>query len=567
MYCDGVSNAGDKYRAETTYVCDLLHDGLHALKRVLADLVHLVGELRVLAPLPLLVGLVFRHLLLLLLDVLQKSDFSDLIAVVVDDVAVVVNFETGAVAKIASSETTKNITVLIAHLTLLVDTHARHWVNATLLLFRLPSLGLTDNVAVLVVDVAILVDLVASEALEITFDDATNDLTILGLNGTILGNLVVLEASERSLGLGILTLGKLSTSDDVAFVVPDLTLTINLLANHSGRVAFSNAAKDLAGGVDNVASLVDGATSEAAEVSLWLFFLLVWFSMALYVAIPVDDVAVFVDLVADELLRVAFGNLANAIAIVVFDESILDHTETLVALERTTLLLGSLVLRDKLAAANDVAGVVVNLTFAIRLTASKIRQVTLSKAANRSTVAVDEQTLLVECESVEYRKVIGSSLRLVLEGLSVAFNVAVLVQDVTILIHCVANQALGVALDDLADDVLVLISNLAIGDDAETFETSERSLGLALTLIFGDEFNASNDLAGIVPDLALVVQLPASKLFGVAFNQTSDGYALIADDIALLVDGLALEHGEVEGLFLFGLLLLGLLVALGVANN
>lgn len=94
-----VVDSGDE-----TYVCDLLHDGLDTLKSVCANLGHLVGELSVLAALLLLVGLVFRNLLFL--DVLEESDFSDLVAVVVDNIAVVVNLETSAVTKVTSSEAT-----------------------------------------------------------------------------------------------------------------------------------------------------------------------------------------------------------------------------------------------------------------------------------------------------------------------------------------------------------------------------------------------------------------------------------------------------------------------------
>lgn len=183
-----------------TYLGDLLHNGLDALQSLLADGSHLVSELRVLAALFLLICLVLGNLLFL--DVLQKSDFSDLVAVVVNNVAVVIDLKTSAVTKVTSSETTENIAILIADFTLLVDTHARHGVDATLLLLWLPSLGLADDVAVLVVDIAILVDVVTSELLDVTLDDTTDDGAIGSLDGTILSDSVVVEASKWALRSG-----------------------------------------------------------------------------------------------------------------------------------------------------------------------------------------------------------------------------------------------------------------------------------------------------------------------------------------------------------------------------
>jgi hypothetical protein len=386
---------GDDYG---TYVCDLLHDWLDTLKSVSANLGHLVGKLSILATLLLLVGLILRNLLFL--DVLEKSDFSDLVAVVVNNVAIVVNLETSAVTKVTSSEAAHNVTVLIADLTLLVDTHARHGVDAALLLFWLPSLGLTDDVTVLVVDVAILVDLVAGKLLDITFNNTTNDVAIFSLNGAVLSDLVVIEASEWTLWGGVDTLGELGTSDDITLVVPDLALAVDLLADHSGWVSLSNTSKNLAAGVDNVASLVHSAASKAAEVGLLFLLFLPRLGMALDVTVLVNDVSVFVDGVANELLLVAFGDLADTVAIVVFDESVLDNTESLVASERSLLLLNTLVLWDKLTAANNLTGVVVELALAVRLATSEVLEVTLDETSDRDAVAVDKVTLLVQRETI-----------------------------------------------------------------------------------------------------------------------------------------------------------------------
>jgi hypothetical protein len=385
-----------------TYIGDLLHDGLDALKGVFANARHLLGELRVFATLPLLVGLILRNLFLFR-NVLQESDLTDLVTVVVDDVAVVVNLETSAVTKVTSSESAKDIAVLVADLTLLVDTHASHGVDAALLLLRLPALGLTDDVTVLVVDVAILIDLVTDELLDVALGDTTDDVARWCLDSTVLNNSGLVEASEWSLGLRVLTMGKLSTSDDVAFVIPDLALAINLLASEGSGVAFSDATENGSAGVDDVASLVDSAASKGAEVDLLLLLLLPWFGMALDVAVLVDDVTVFIDSVSDESLRIALGELANTVAVVVIDETILDHAKSLVSSEWTLLTLGALVGRNDLAAANDLAGVTMDETFAIRLATSELAKVALNELTDRNALAVDEVALLVQGEAIEDR--------------------------------------------------------------------------------------------------------------------------------------------------------------------
>jgi hypothetical protein len=471
------------------------------------------------------------------------------------------------VSEISSSETTHEVTVLVTNLTLLVDTHARHGVDTALLLFWLPALGLTDDVTVLVVDVAILVDLVASELLDIAFDDTSDDVALFGLNSAVLGNLVVVEASKRSLRTGVGTLGELGASDNVAFVVPDLALAIDLLADHGGWVALGNLSEDLAARVDDVASLVDSAASKSGEVDLSLLLLLVWLSVALDVAILVDDVAILVDRVANKLLLVAFGDLTNTVAIAILDESVLDDAQTLVACKRSLLLSDALIVGDKLATTDNLASVAVNLALAIRLAASEVLEVAFNETTDGNAVAVDKVTLLVQGKPIEHRQVIGCCLLLVLEGLSVTLHVAVLVKDVTIFIDLVTNEALCVAFDNFSDDVLIFVSDLAISNDAEAFKTSEGTLRLSLTLVLGDEFDTSDNLSGVVPELALAVEFPASKLLSVAFDKACDRHTLIADNVALLVDSLAFEAGEVDRVFLLRCRLLGLIVAFGMAND
>jgi hypothetical protein len=199
------------------------------------------------------------------------------------------------VTKVTSSETTKKIAVLVTYLTLLVDTHARHGVDAALLLLGLPTFGLSDNVAVLVVDVAILIDLVADKLLNITLDNATDDVTRGCLDSTVLDNSGFVEASEGALGSSVLAMDKLSTSNDVTLVVPNLALAVNLLASEGSWVTLSDATKNGSAGVNDVASLVDGAASKSGEIDFLFFFFGPWLSVTLDVTVLVDDVTVLID--------------------------------------------------------------------------------------------------------------------------------------------------------------------------------------------------------------------------------------------------------------------------------
>lgn len=421
-----------------TYLGDLLAHGLDALERLLADVCHLVRELSILLALAHLLELLlsgsFFLLLLLFYNVLQECNLTDLVAVVVDDISVVINLETNAVAKVASGEAAHNVTILIADLTLLVDTAARHGVDAALLLFRLPTFGLTNQVTILVDDLTLLVDLVAQELLDIPLNDAANDAAIRRHNVTFLGNCNVVEASEWSLGGSVDALHELSASDDVAGIVPDLALAVNLATNHLLGVSLSNAANNGASRVDNIASLVDSAVRKSREILGLLLLLLPWLGVALDVSEFVDDVAILVDREADQALGVTVNELANDVAIGVLDLPAGNHAQTLEASERSLGLGDALVLGNELAAANDLASVAVDQTVLVAATASKLRDVALNKLTKRDTALIDNEALLVQDLVVQDGQVGRLLLGLLLEGLGMALHVAVLVDNISVLI-------------------------------------------------------------------------------------------------------------------------------------
>jgi hypothetical protein len=694
----------------STYVGDLLADGLDSLESLSADGAHLLSNLAVLllllALLLLFLGEFLLRNLLVFDDVGNESNLADLVAVVINNVAVVVNFKANTVTEVTSSESTHDIAVLVTDFTLLVDAAARHGVDGSLLLFRLPSLSLTEEVTVLVLDLTIFVDLVSDKLLDVTLGDAANDATIGSHNVALLVDGDTLEASEGTLRLGVGTLGELGLADDIASVVPDLTLAVNLLADHGRRIAFSDTAHDGTGRVDDVTTLVDSAASQGGEVLSGLllflprlsvslgvtvlvgdvtifvdgetyetldvafgndtdtvalgvlnvallvdveafkssertfgsgdtfvlrknlattndlasiavdvalfvaaatselldvtldeltkrdavfvddesllvqllaikdgvvdragFFLLVRLSVTLCVAVLVVDIAVLVNSKTDKLLHITFGNLSDNVVLGINNETFLVDTKTLVAGERSLSSGHTLVLREDLAVPDDLSGVVVDVTVLVTKTASKLLDVAINELTNRQTLVVNNKAVLVELLAIEQGVVDGTFLFLLGERFGVALDVAVSVHDIAVLIDRKTDQALGIALSDLTNDVLVLVSDLAVSDNAETLETSEGTVRLGLALILGDQLDAANDLASIVPDLTLVINLLASEFLGLALNEASDRYTFVTNDETGLVQDLAVEAGKVDGILFDFDLCVSLLVTFGMTNN
>jgi hypothetical protein len=683
---------------------------LNLLKSLIADVTHLLSNLAVLllllALLLLFLGEFLLRNLLVFDDVCDESDFADLVTVVVNNVAVVINLEADTVAEVTSSESTHDIAVLITNLTLLVDTAARHGVDSSLLLFRLPSLGLANEITILILDLTILIDLVSNKLLDIAFGDAADDATVGSDDVSLLVDGDTLETSEGTLSLGIGALGELGLADDISSVIPDLTLAVNLLANHGRRVTFGDTTHDGTGRVDDVTTLVDGAASQrgevlgglllflprlsvslgvsvfvgdvtilvngetyetldvtlgdntdaialgvlnvallvdmeafkssertlrsgnafvlrenlatadnlasiAVDVALFVaaatselldvtldkltkrntvfvddesllvqllaikdgvvdrrgFLFLVRLSVALCVAILVIDVAILVNLEADKLLHITFSNLSDTVVLGINNKTFLVDTKTLMTGERSFGLGDTLILRENFAVSNNFSSVVVNITVLVTETASKLLDVTINEFTNRDTLVVNDKAVLVELLAIEHGVVDGAFLFLLCEGFGMALDVAISVHDIAVLIDSKTDQALGVTLSNLTNDVLVFVSDLTVSNNAKTLETSEGTVRLGLTLVFGDQLDAANDLACVVPDLTLVIDLLTGEFLGLALSKASDRYTLVANDEASLVQDLALEAGEVNGI-LFGLgLCVSLLVTFGMTNN
>ena len=150
------------------------------------DAEKLTDLLRNLALFLLLELLLGRTLVFLVWDVLKQGNFTQLVPVLVDNMAVVVDGLAHARKQVALGELANNVAVLVTDLTLLVDAQAGHRANLTLLLFGLPSLCVTDDVAVLVGNVTIIIDFASHKVCNFTLSDAANDVTGTIDNGAVL---------------------------------------------------------------------------------------------------------------------------------------------------------------------------------------------------------------------------------------------------------------------------------------------------------------------------------------------------------------------------------------------
>jgi hypothetical protein len=130
----------------SAYLSDLLADRFHLLERLVDDVADLLCDLALFFFLELLVG---RAFVLFVGDVLEERDLAELVAVLVDDVAVVVDRLAHARQQVALGEPADDVAVLVAHFAFLVDAQARHGADFALFLLWLPALGVADHIAVL----------------------------------------------------------------------------------------------------------------------------------------------------------------------------------------------------------------------------------------------------------------------------------------------------------------------------------------------------------------------------------------------------------------------------------
>lgn len=137
-------------------------------------------------------------------------------------------------------------------------------------------------------------------------------------------------------------------------------------------------------------------------------------------------------------------------------------------------------LRQDTNATDDVAVLVENLTLVVQLLASAVRELALNKLANRVAVLVEHLALLVDLQAVqdvETRNVLLRALKIseavaqllsrllcsvARDNLDLTDDLAVLIEDLSLVVDCLTGGLLDVALGELTDLITLLIEDLAL---------------------------------------------------------------------------------------------------------
>ena len=127
-------------------------------------------------------------------------------------------------------------------------------------LVLLVAVGVANNGALLVDDVSIFVNSAAEELLSIALGDDTDNVAVLVSDVAILDDLEAFKTGEGSFFVGVLLGNSLGTADDLALVVPELTLGIGGEARLREllSVTLNKLTNNVSIAVEKLASLVDG---------------------------------------------------------------------------------------------------------------------------------------------------------------------------------------------------------------------------------------------------------------------------------------------------------------------
>ncbi|GFF38594.1 hypothetical protein IFM46972_05599 [Aspergillus udagawae] len=499
----------------------LFDQRLKTVKSLSDDTSHLLRQIPVLVGLLLGLHLLlgwscfrfhFRFLFLLLRQVLEQGTLAQLVSIIVDNIAVVVDHLPDEGWQIARCQFTNEVTVSVADLALFVDLSAGHGVDITLLLFWLPAFSLSDGVTILVEDVSIFVDLTTKESFGIAFNDTTDDAAA-SHDDTVFANFRIVEP--------------LCSADDFSIITPDLTLAVHLSASKALTISGNDTSEDIALRVDDVASLVDRLSLQNRQIRLLFLFLfrLVRVCVSFDVAELVDDISVFIDGAAAELLGIALGHFADNVAFIILDEAFLIDDKVVKAGKHAFGLLFTLFFGDELHASNGLAAIP-DLAI-INLFTGQLFWIPLYHTGNGHTVWTNNKSQLVRLQAIQLRKIRFLSLRLVggFVVLSLCDHITVLVSDITIFVDRTSKKLLRVSFNDLADSLAILVFDPAILNDMETFQASEGRL--ALVILNRKGLCLADNVATIVPELALVVQLSshAGDLLWIAFDKLTDWLA------------------------------------------
>ena len=388
---------------------------------------------------------------------------------------------------------------------------------------------MSNNRALLVKDIAVLVDSTANELLGVALDHVSNTVIILILDEAALDNSEALETGERRLIVTLLLGNGLSTANDVALAVPELTLGIagDTRLGELLRVTFGELTDDVAVAVDDLTGLVDLETVKNGQ--RW--------------EVVVGSTLGSIFSIFSGILSILGGVLSVFGSVLSLADLLLDH------------------LGEGLDLSEDVAVLVNHLTLLVDLLAGTLVDVALSKLTNGLTLLVEDLTLLVDLEALKNVK-LRSDLNLLDFGLDLSETLfqllhslesglarddldltnrlALLVEDLALIVDGLASAVLGFAFGELTNLLTVSIKDLALLVDLEAFQNADvqSALGGVLELLSGSlsKLNAAENIALGVDDFALLVDSEALEVLDIAFEVLSD----LADNLAIVVEDLAL---------------------------
>ncbi|SPQ23919.1 ec587532-d39a-4e19-8b3d-fdddee54700c [Thermothielavioides terrestris] len=388
-------------------------DGPDAVQALLDTHRHLDGELLVL--LLLLALCLLFGALLLCGEVLEESAVADDVALVVDDIPVVVD--------ILSGELADDIAILIDHVALAVDTAAGHGVLLALDLLGLPPLGFAHDVAVLVQDVAVLIDSASEQELAVAADQPADDVSGRRDDGAVLGHRAALEFSKGALLHALpLALGDgVSLAEDVAALAEDIALLVAHAADHLLDVALHNPTEDDPVLIHHVPGLIHALARQHRSVDLrlglglGLRFRLPPHRLANDIPDLVQDIAVRIHALALQQADIALYDLPHRLpARRGEDHAVLVDDRLGEALERRGLAqhLLALVLRDDLGAPDHLAVAAPDRAVLVHLPAHQLRELALDHAPDDLAVLRDHIAALVDravLEDAEVRLCVSGS--------------------------------------------------------------------------------------------------------------------------------------------------------------
>ncbi|CEI65511.1 unnamed protein product [Fusarium venenatum] len=537
LVVDGLADGSESLQSLLNLVGELLSKLLVLLSLILLSLDISLGLLALdalLLSLTLRLGCLFR--LLLLGDVLKKGDVTNDAALLVKDIAVLINLLALAVEDLTAGELANDVTVSVNNVALTVHLAASKRVVCLLLLRLLPALGFANNIAIGVDNLAVIINRASDESLSISNNKSANSLASLVDNLTILGDGTVLELGERTilLATALALRDKLSLADDVSRLTSDVSIAVRHASDKLLDITLNDT---------TVSGLVDTLASKSRVVDRLLLLSLGSFpalGLTDGVTAAVENVTILIDLAALELLGVTLNNLANLLALV-HDTSIRLDGGTREVLEGSRGLLFAFGGRDRLTLADDLSRVVPDITVLVGTLAEKLLQVTFNNLSDNVAVGINKLADLVNLAALESGSVLLLDAIPLLEGISLADDVAIS-PDLTVLVGLKANELLDLTLSDLADGISLVVSETTILIDNSSLE--DGSILLLDTFPFSQRLRLANNLA-VSPDLTVLIGLEANELLDLTLSDLADGISIVVSETTLLVDNSPLEDREV----------------------